>query len=55
MYERVPNKVDVDGIRPATGSSPSPSPALKRRAYDDLNGVDSKCLNTLNTYTENVF
>ncbi|XP_077299742.1 metastasis associated 1-like [Arctopsyche grandis] len=40
MYERIPNKVDVEGIRTTTGSSPSPSPALKRRAYDDLNGVD---------------
>ncbi|ENN71532.1 hypothetical protein YQE_11825, partial [Dendroctonus ponderosae] len=37
MYERVPNKPDADKI-PVNNMSPS----LKRRAYEEMNGIDSK-------------
>lgn len=39
LYERVPNKPEAEKI-PLNNMSPS----LKRRAYDEMNGVDSKCL-----------
>lgn len=38
LYERVPNKPEADKI-PLNNMSPS----LKRRAYDEMNGIDSKC------------
>lgn len=52
LYERIPNKQDLEkisinpvaaaaavvAVTTATGSSPS----LKRRAYDEVNGIDSK-------------
>lgn len=40
MYERVPNKPDAEKV-PLNNLS---SPSLKRRAYDELNGIDCKYL-----------
>lgn len=37
MYERVPNKPDAEKV-PLNNMSPS----LKRRAYEELNGIDCK-------------
>lgn len=37
LYERVPNKPEVEKI-----CLNNMSPSLKRRAYDEMNGVDSK-------------
>lgn len=37
LYERVPNKPEAEKI-PLNSMSPS----LKRRAYDEMNGMDSK-------------
>jgi metastasis-associated protein MTA len=42
LYERVPNKPEADKI-PLNNMSPS----LKRRAYDEMNGIDSKYTQTL--------
>lgn len=39
LYERVPNKPEAEKI-PLNNMSPS----LKRRTYEDMNGIDSKCL-----------
>ncbi|CAH1363673.1 hypothetical protein MTP99_000012 [Tenebrio molitor] len=39
LYERVPNKPEADKI-PLNNMSPS----LKRRAYDEMNGIDSSAL-----------
>lgn len=39
MYERIPNNIiDLDKM-PINSASPS----LKRRAFEDVNGIDSKC------------
>lgn len=40
MYERVPNKPEAEKI-PLNNMSPS----LKRRAYEEMNGMDSKYSN----------
>lgn len=39
MYERIPNKSDLEKVPITTGS-----PSLKRRPYDEVNGIDSKYL-----------
>jgi metastasis-associated protein MTA len=38
LYERIPNKVELIEKLPVNATSPS----LKRRAYDEVNGIDSK-------------
>jgi hypothetical protein len=45
IYERVPNKPEAE--KPATAQQPSinnvsPSSLLKRRAYEELNGMDGE-------------
>lgn len=42
VYERVPNKPEAERI-PLNNMSPS----LKRRPYDEMNGIDSKLLGDL--------
>lgn len=39
MYERIPNKHDFEKISLTAGS-----PSLKRRAFEEVNGIDSKYL-----------
>ncbi|XP_060805171.1 metastasis-associated protein MTA3 isoform X1 [Amyelois transitella] len=36
MYERVSSRGEAESLR----ASPAPAPTLKRRAYDDINGLD---------------
>lgn len=43
MYERIPNKPEAEKI-PLNASSP---PSLKRRPYEEINGVDSKSMRIL--------
>lgn len=38
LYERVPNKPEAERI-PLNNTSPS----MRRRPYDEMNGMDSKC------------
>lgn len=47
MYERIPNKPEAEKITinttATTTISNTNSPSLKKRAYEEVNGVDSKC------------
>lgn len=38
LYERIPNKPEAERI-PLNNTSPS----MRRRPYDEMNGMDSKC------------
>ncbi|XP_041969169.1 metastasis-associated protein MTA3 [Aricia agestis] len=40
MYERVLSRAEIEARRAAEAAPPPPPPSLKRRAYDDINGLD---------------
>lgn len=40
IYERIPNKMDVTERVPINAQQP---PSLKKRHYEEINGIDSKC------------
>lgn len=41
MYERVLSRAEMEARRGDTPTLPQPPQPLKRRAYDDINGLDS--------------
>lgn len=43
IYERVASRAELEARRAeAAAPAPAPAPPLKRRAYDDINGLDSQ-------------